>query len=145
MTTLADIKFDTIVVVTPVDTYRAEAYGIAHESVSLHKIKGQNIHNRGFNHKIQVWNNRDGKNPRGKETTDARWISTSAQASMLTSGRGIPLTYGDDITIGDRVALVVSDDDGVRILGVFELTNQFLADPILIPADDAARAAVQGA
>jgi len=144
--TIPDLTaYDTMILVVPVDAYRAEHYGIAYESASLHMVKGPNVHNRSFNHTIQVWNNRDGKDPQGKDTDAARWVTTSARASMITSHPGQRAIYGDDLRIGGTVALIASDEDGVRFLGGFTVTNQFLSDPILTPADATAEATITNA
>lgn len=139
--TIPDLTtYDTMILVVPADTYQSEHYGIAYESRSLHLVKGPNVHNRAFSHTIQVWNNRDGKDPQGKNTDAARWITTSAQESMITAHPGEQKIYGEDLRIGGTVALIVSDDDGIWFLGGFTVTNQFLSDPILTPADATAEA-----
>lgn len=132
--------YDATVVVFPVDTYRAETYGITYESVTLHQVGGSGVYNRSFNHKVQVWANRDGVDPQGNATDAARWIALSAQASVISAHPGRPAQYGDELRTGGTVALIVSDDDGVRFLGGFTVTARRMSDPILVPADEIAEA-----
>lgn len=132
--------YDTPILVTPVDPDRAEAYGITYESSSVHRVTGAGVFNREFNHTIQVWTNRDGRDPQGNATEAARWITTKAQASVITSRPGEPKIYGEELRTGGTVALIVSDENGVRFLGGFTVEARRMSDPVLVPADEIAEA-----
>lgn len=136
------IDYDKFVLVVPAAEYRTEHYGITHESGSIHKVSGRDVHNPGYNHTVQVWEHRNGKDIWGNPTDAARTLCLSAQPSMLTAHpRALPIV-GEELRPGDRVAVMASDDAGVRFLGGFEVTTKFLSDPILTPVDSIAESTI---
>jgi hypothetical protein len=91
-------------------------------------VCGKGVHNRSFNHRVDVWENKGGMDPNGRPTTDSHTVILNAVASVISATPGEALNHGVDLGIGDEVALTIA---GLPI-GTFVITAQPLADPYLV-------------
>jgi hypothetical protein len=124
----------------PADDYRRDNYGVLLESETLHTMSGRGVHNRSFNHEIQVWENRPSKvtvadpdqlvTPHGQPTEERYHFQTKAVPTVLTAWKEERQEQGPGLAVGDQVELYVQ---GFSI-GTFTVTAGVLRDPILLPA-----------
>lgn len=115
-----------IIDLVPADHDR-QSYGIVLQSKMTHSITGSGVHNRSFQHLLQVWMN-DGVDPRGYATEDDLSFLFSAQASVIALHPLAGPERGPSLAIGDTLQLRVG---GRKIIGTFEIVAGRLSDPYL--------------
>lgn len=112
------------------------SYGILFVSETQHRMTGKGLHNRSFDHIVQVWENRQTAafpegtlaDPWGNATTETHTFAMKAQATVLTAHREEPrFAYGDTLAVGDTVTLTIA---GLPI-GEFQIVARPLRDPML--------------
>lgn len=130
------------VVLRPASEYRAKTYGIIFESETLHDFFGSGIHNRHHQHRLEVWENRDGLDPHGQPTAEAYSYLWSPQAIVITAERGVPEKVGFDLKIGDVVEVAL-DEGALLSVGTFQVRARPLRDPHLVKVDTSSSASVQ--
>lgn len=131
--TRIDLKPDT--------DYRRDNYGVLLVSETLHTMSGRGVHNRSFNHEIEVWENRPAKwngadpdqlvTPHGEPTEERYTFLTKAVPTVITAWPEERQEQGPGLAVGDQVELYVH---GLSI-GTFTVTAGVLRDPILLKAD----------
>jgi hypothetical protein len=118
--------------------YRRDSYGLLMESTTAHMIAGRDVHNRGFRHLIQVWENRPSKargadpdqlvTPHGDPTTERYSVTTSPQATIISA-------RPDPTRVPDGPALAIDQEVELRVhgysIGVFAIRSKFLHNPVL--------------
>lgn len=111
-------------------------YGILFVSETKHAMTGKGLHNRSFDHIVQVWENRETaalpagtlSDPWGNATTETHTFAMKAQATVLTAHRETPrFAYGDTIAVGDTVTLTIAG----LLVGTFAVVARPLRDPVL--------------
>lgn len=117
--------------------YEHGAYGIMYRSETLHRVTGQGVYNRHFDHEVTVWDNRRNPNgegfisPDGKVTADAISVILSARASVITArsaGDNVTSRRGETLAIGDTVTLLHPQR---AVYDRFVIQARTMADPIM--------------
>lgn len=117
------------IVLVPGDPYRLAHYGVALVSKTTHAFTGPGyIHNRSFQHSLDVWLNSNGTDPKGNWTDDDLSYLFSAQPSVI-SAHVDPSTpeRGETLEIGETILLTT----GNREIGKFKIVSGNLSDPHL--------------
>src|SRR5688500_3262717 len=119
--------------------YEREHYGLIFKSATLHSVTGKGVHNREFDHCVDVWDNTkrdrgDGtmSDPDGKVTTSALSFRLSAHPRVIGGSRDTR-AQGEELAIGDTVILEFPDGMTTKPLVI---TARPLHDPALIPAPE---------
>lgn len=130
----------------PTDAYRRDTYGVILESESRHTVTGRGVHNPGYDHRIDVWENRPARDgsgglvdPHGKRTEDTYSYLLKACATVITARREVRPPQGPTLKIGDVVRLKIS---GYSI-GEYQIRAKMLHDPHLTLVDTASSASRQ--
>jgi hypothetical protein len=118
--------------------YEHKHYGLIFKGATLHKVTGKGVHNREFEHRVDVWDNTkrdrgDGTmtDPHGKVTTSALTFILAATATAITYGGSDMRARGEELAIGETVILEFPDG---KVTKPLVITARPLHDPSLIPA-----------
>lgn len=104
-----------------------KSYGLVLESKTVHKVTGQNVHNRSFNHQVKVFENKDGKDARGNPSDEPYTFLLSAVPSVIAAAPLPGPERGETVETGKVVRLRI---EGYN-LGQFVVEGQMVSDPVL--------------
>jgi hypothetical protein len=141
----------TIIELDRSSDYECSTYGIEYVSRHVHKIQGAK-HNPRSDFSLKVWNNTDRLNPHpgvvkwndfgsiggdgkyldpGNQATDeARSVTTSAEAIVISAHPISRKALGELLSVGDTVYL---REPGGALLGPYVIAQRSLHDPHLEP------------
>lgn len=118
----------TVIDLIPTGDYRRNTYGVILQSKTVHQITGRGVHNRHFDHRLDVWMNANGIDPKGKPTTEDLSFLWSAQPSVISTQRLAGPEQGEVLALEEVVVLRI----GERELGRYRITHQMHHDPHMV-------------
>lgn len=130
--------------------YRRDNYGVLMESVTRHTVTGKGVHNRGYNHRVDIWENRPSRardadpsvivDPHGNPTAERYSYLLKAEAGVIAAHPYEREPQGADLAPGDVLTLRIYGYD----LGDFQIrVTRAFHDPELVLVDTASSASVQ--